>query len=61
MKAKKIVVEMTKVKIRRWNWAEHIPRGKDVNNCFTSFGVDPKGSEGERKTKDWKGWEVAKR
>ena len=55
------MVEMTKVKIRRWNWAEHIPRGKDVNNCFTSFGVDPRMSEGERKTKDWKGWEVAKR
>ena len=37
------MVEMTRVKIRRWNWAEHIPRGKDVNDCFIALGWTPEG------------------
>ena len=34
---------MAIIKIRRWNWTEHIPRGKDVNDCFTALGWTPEG------------------
>ena len=61
------MVEMTRVKIRRW--AEHIPRGKDVNDCFIALGWTPEGRrerrrprtvEEERTKARWKGWEVGK-
>ena len=56
-------------KITRWNWTEHIPRGKDVNDCFSALEWTPEGRrvrgrprtvEEERKKARWKGWEVAK-
>ena len=60
---------MAMTKDKKWNWTEHIPRGKDVNDCFTALGWTPEGRrvrgrprtvEEERKKARWKGWEVAK-
>ena len=57
------------IKIRRWNWTEHISSGKDVNDCFTALGWIPESRrvrgrprtvEEERKRARWKSWEVAK-
>ena len=38
---KKIVVEMAMTKDKKVEWTEHIPRGKDVNDCFTALGWTP--------------------
>ena len=60
---------MAMTKDKKWNWTEHTPRGKDVNDCFTALGWTPEGRrvrgrprtvEEERKKARWKGWEVAK-